>query len=190
MIYFRENSNVMASRAWPIFACFCSRLPVHKVDNFYPCYCTYPIHTKSHEIIIKSYWNTYMFHEISSKSLSQNVDTPQLQNIIILSPWVKFRKYVWFWGDQKIHIAFCNGCLWENRFWSIKKWRRQISQKYYCTIIFYIRVIWPTLELSQWTQGCLWYLQISCTAHGADPLPVGRSVNIRAILRFTRKVPT
>ena len=29
-------------------------------------------------------------------------------------------------------------------------------------------------------------LQISSTAHGADPLPVGRSVNIK----FTGKVPT
>ena len=23
-----------------------------------------------------------------------------------VAPWVKFRKYVWFWGYQKIHLAF------------------------------------------------------------------------------------
>ena len=45
------------------------------------------------------------------------------------TPWVKLRKYVWFWGGQKIHLAFYNGCLWENRFWSTKISRRHISQK-------------------------------------------------------------
>ena len=29
------------------------------------------------------------------------------------SPWGKFRKYVWFWGNQKIRLGFYNGCLWE-----------------------------------------------------------------------------
>ena len=57
-------------------------------------------------------------------------------------------------------------------------------------VIFYIRVIQPTLELPQLTRWCLWYLQISNTAHGMTPLSVGKSVNIRVILRFTWKVPT
>ena len=29
------------------------------------------------------------------------------------APWVKFRKYIWFWGEQKIRSVFYNGCLWE-----------------------------------------------------------------------------
>ena len=33
-----------------------------------------------------------------------------------------------FWIDQKIHLAFYNGCLWKNKFWSIKKWRRHIPK--------------------------------------------------------------
>ena len=53
---------------------------------------------------------------------SQQQDRPE-------TPWAKFRKYVWFWRDQKIHSIFYNGCLWENRFWNIKRWRRHISQK-------------------------------------------------------------
>ena len=45
------------------------------------------------------------------------------------APWIKFRKYVWFWGDQKIHLDFYISCQWENKFWSIKKWRIHVSQK-------------------------------------------------------------
>ena len=38
----------------------------------------------------------------------------------------------------------------------------------------------------QLTLGCLWYLQISNAAHAQDPLSIGKSVNIRSILRYTR----
>ena len=38
-------------------------------------------------------------------------------------------------------------------------------------------------------QGCIRYLQISSIAHGGDPLPVEKSVNIRSILRYTGKIP-
>ena len=43
------------------------------------------------------------------------------------------------------------------------------------------------LEIFQLTYGCSWYSQISNKAHAWDPLPVGKSVNIRAILRYTGK---
>ena len=37
----------------------------------------------------------------------------RIQTVITdhLTPWVKLRKYMWFWRDQKIHSAFFNGCL-------------------------------------------------------------------------------
>ena len=35
----------------------------------------------------------------------------------------------------------------------------------------------------------VWYLQISNSAHGWNPLPDGKSVNIRGILRYTGKIP-
>ena len=28
-------------------------------------------------------------------------------------PWGRFRKYVWFWENQKTHLSFYNGCLWK-----------------------------------------------------------------------------
>ena len=46
------------------------------------------------------------------------------------------------------------------------------------------------LEISQLIQGYLIYLEFFGTAHCEDPLPVGRSVNIKAILRFSGKVST
>ena len=49
------------------------------------------------------------------------------------------------------------------------------------------REIQPELKLFPLTQGCLRYLHISNTAHDLDQLPVGKSVNIRSILRYNRK---
>ena len=45
-------------------------------------------------------------------------------------------------------------------------------------------------RIFQLTLGCLWYSQISISAHDWIPLHVGKSVNIRAILRYTGKIPT
>ena len=45
-------------------------------------------------------------------------------------------------------------------------------------------------QFPQLTQGFIRYLQISSTAHGGDPLPVGKSVNIRSILRYTGEIAT
>ena len=30
----------------------------------------------------------------------------------IKTAWMKFRKYGWFWGDQKKYVCFYNACLW------------------------------------------------------------------------------
>ena len=49
------------------------------------------------------------------------IDVTERYGLEGCTPWVKSRKYVWFWGDQKIHSTFYKGCLWENRFWSCKK---------------------------------------------------------------------
>ena len=38
-----------------------------------------------------------------------------------LASWIKFRKYLCLWGDQKIRLVFNNVCLWESKFWGIKK---------------------------------------------------------------------
>ena len=42
---------------------------------------------------------------------------------------------MWSLGDQKIHLAFYNGCLWENKFWSINNIKKtfffQKSQSHY-----------------------------------------------------------
>ena len=61
-------------------------------------------------------------------SPTKNTQT-QAQTGFNSTPWVKFRKYVWFWGDQKIRLIFYNGCLWENKVWSIKKMKRTYIPK-------------------------------------------------------------
>ena len=42
--------------------------------------------------------------------------------------------------------------------------------------------------LQYWAMGK--YIQMSSSTHGEDPVPVGKSVNIRAILMYTSKFPT
>ena len=60
-----------------------------------------------------------------------------------------------------------------------------INNQYICLKNkIYILYYWSqaTIEVFQFTQGGPWYSQISTSAHGQDPLLVGKSVNIRDLL--------
>ena len=35
------------------------------------------------------------------------------QTLLKSTPWAKYSKYMWFWGDEKIHSTLYNDCLWE-----------------------------------------------------------------------------
>ena len=59
---------------------------------------------------------------------------------IFSAPCRKFRKFCLLRG-------FYNGGLWRKIFWSIHKLVIRLTQQLYCTIIFYIRDSWATLEL-------------------------------------------
>ena len=60
----------------------------------------------------------------------------------------------------------------------------------YTFSIFYIRDSRATLDIFQLTYGYPWYVQISNSIHGKDPLPVGEFVNTKALLKYTGKIPT
>ena len=70
---------------------------------------------------------SHNFNEITN-SARQLVQIGSGMPKLTKTPRIKFRKYACFWGDQKIHLAFYNGCLWEKKFWSIKN-KKDISQK-------------------------------------------------------------
>ena len=76
---------------------------------------------RSRKSIIRSQKHYRETHLLTLRIGMENGQTVYNNNCETLAPWVKSRKYVWFWGDQKIHSTFYNGCLWENSFWSLKK---------------------------------------------------------------------
>ena len=87
------------------------------------------------------FW-TNQFH------LSKHTGVTWLQQDICghaYSPWAKLRKFMWFWGYQKIHFAFYNACLWEISCGSINKWIIDLLKKIMLLNYIYIRQSWPTV---------------------------------------------
>ena len=86
-----------------------------------------------------------------------------------------FHSYVTNIQQDPVSYQCLVGCVWNNRFNS--------------TQLYFITGRAACREIFQVYLGMPWYSQIYNKGHGWNPLPVGKSVNIRTILRYAEKIP-
>ena len=105
--------------------------------------------------------------------------------------FLKFRKktlemYLPF--TPNVRSVWCPVQMWSqmnHRWWNTMYRIKPVDVLIICTRE--IRLYKPTLEFSQSTKECLWYLQISNRAHGQNPFPVFPSAhNMRGFSKLLK----